>query len=313
MTRLINIFRRNALKKIIALIAAFFMWVFVMDDQDPPINGSYTVPLTISNAPYEIIPVCDVKTVQIETRAPRSNFIKYDANAFRVYANLEGMSEGSHQITPQVVMPQGFELIETTPAAIMVKLDPLIERQMPIEIVKQGEIASDSAIKEIRESMETVTVVGAKTFVDNVVKVIGTVNLSGSASSFETQISMKAVDENNNLVTRVRVVPSVITVSVDLESGLKKRIVPVVHELSTAEGWELTNIIVEPAQIEIVGPENIINSIVTIKTVPFTVQTGQRIFKGKLKLNIPEGIQVQDDEVTISASVVRKPIMRDSN
>lgn len=313
MTRLINIFRRNALKKIIALIAAFFMWVFVMDDQDPPINGSYTVPLTISNAPYEIIPVCDVKTVQIETRAPRSNFIKYDANAFRVYANLEGMSEGSHQITPQVVMPQGFELIETTPAAIMVKLDPLIERQMPIEIVKQGEIASDSAIKEIRESMETVTVVGAKTFVDNVVKVIGTVNLSGSASSFETQISMKAVDENNNLVTRVRVVPSVITVSVDLESGLKKRIVPVVHELSTAEGWELTNIIVEPAQIEIVGPENIINSTVTIKTVPFTVQTGQRIFKGKLKLNIPEGIQVQDDEVTISASVVRKPIMRDSN
>ncbi len=313
MTRIINIFRRNLLKKLIALIVAFFMWVFVMDDQDPAINGSYVVPLTMSNVPYEYLAVCDIKTVQLETRAARSKFVKYDSNAFRVYANLDGLEEGDHQISPQVVMPQGFELIETRPATINVKLDPLIERQMPAEFIVKGSIASDAVITDTRKSMEFVTVVGPKSFVDKVARVYGTVKLSDNSSSFEMQVPMNAVDENDNVISRVRVVPSVITISFDIESGLKKRIIPVVPELSVAEGWEISKITVEPSQMEISGAESVINSIVTLKTVAFTVQTGQRFFKGTLKLVVPEGVNVPEHEVTVSAEVTRKPVMKDNN
>ena len=311
MTQIINIFRRNFLKKLIALIVAFLMWVYVMADQDPAINDSYVVPLTISNAPYEFIPLCDDKTVKIETRAPRSYFVKYDANAFRVFANLEGLEEGEHVITPQVVMPQGFELIEIMPSTVTVKLDPLIEQQMPIEVTTSGTLSSDSAIRGIEKSMDAVTVVGPKTFVEQVAKVVGTVNLSNNTSSFETQIPMHAVDDKSNAITRVRVVPSVVTVSVDVESGIKRKIVPVVPELTVADGWELTKITVEPAQIEISGSESVVNSVVTLKTTPVSVQTGQRIFKSNLNLIVPEGITVKENEVTVSAEVIRKTVMRD--
>ncbi len=313
MTQLLNIFRRNLLKKLIALIAAFIMWVYVMADQDPAINGSYTVPLTISNAPYEFIALCEVKNVKLETRAPRSHFAKYNANAFRVYANLDGMDEGDHQITPQVVMPQGFELLGTSPATVDVKLDPLTEQQMPIELTTSGAIGQDSAIKEMRKSMDVVTIVGARSFVEQAAKVRGNVNFTGNTSSFEIQIPMRAVDNKENVIQNVRVVPSVITVSVDIESGIKKKIVPVVPELTTADGWELSKISVDPAQIEISGAESVINSIVTLKTEPFTVQTGQRYFKGSLKLVVPEGVTIKSDEVTVSAEVIRKPVMREQN
>ena len=312
MIQILNILRRNMLKKIIALIAAFCMWVFVMEDQDPAIEGTYTVPLVISNAAYEFIPVCEETTIQVEVRAPRSYFVKYDANAFRVYANMDGMGEGEHKITPQVVMPQGFELVNTKPTFIAVNLDPLIERQIPVELIVSGNVAANAAVKEISKSMELVTLVGAKSFIEKVHRVYGTVNLAGNSSSFETQIQMNAVDENGVIVSRVHVVPSVITVSVDIESGLKKKIVPIVAEISTTDGWELTNIKVEPAQVEISGAESVINSIVTIKTVPFTVQTGQRVFNGTLKLDIPDSVTVKEDEVAVSASVIRKPVIRDS-
>lgn len=310
MTRLINIVRRNFLKKLIALVAAFFMWVFVMAEHDPSIEGSYTVPLTISNTPYEFFAICDEKTVRIETRAPRSNFVKYDANAFRVYANLENLGAGEHQIVPQVVMPQGFELLETKPRSIKVKLDPLIEQQMNIELITTGTLAPDAAIKEISKSMDAATVVGPKSFVEKTAKVYGNVNLSGNSSSFETQIQMNAVDDGDNIVPRVRVVPSVITVSVELESGIKKRIVPIIPELSVAEGWELIKITAEPAQIEIVGAESVINSIITLKTEPFMVQTGQKIFKSILRLQVPDGVTVKSNEVAVSAEVVRKSTLR---
>ena len=313
MTRIINLIFHNFAKKIIALIAAFFMWFFVMTEQDPEIEDSYTIPLTMSNVPYELIAICEIKTVRLEAIGPRSNFVKYDANAFRVYANLEGLDEGEHQIALKVVMPQGFQLVETEPNLVKVKLDPLIERQMPVEILTTGAISQDATVKEIIPSMDTVTIVGPKSFVEQADKIYGTVNLSGNTSSFETQIPMNAVDAENNIVQRVRVVPSVITVSVNVESGIKKRIVPIVPELYTADGWELTKINVEPAQMEIVGAESAINSIVTLKTEPFMVQTGQRFFKSMLRLVVPDGVTVKSDEVTVSAEVVRKTVMRDQS
>ena len=310
-TQIINLFRRNLLKKLIALVAAFLMWVYVMADQDPAIDGSYTVPLTISNAPYDLIPICDEKVIQVSARAPRSSVVKYDANAFRVYANLEGLGEGDHQITPQVVMPQGFELIETYPSTVKVKLDSATERQMFIELITTGAVAPDSAIREIRKSMEAVTVVGPKSFVEQVARVYSMINFSGNTSSFEMQIPMRAVDAKENPVSGVRVVPSVITVSVDIESGVKKKIVPVVSELTAPDGWELTKVTVEPAQIEITGAESVVNAIVTLKTEPFTVQTGQKNFKGSLELVVPEGVTVKSKEVTVSAEVVRKPVAKE--
>lgn len=311
MKQIINLFRRNFLKKLIALIAAFFMWIFVMAEQDPSIEGSYTVPLTMSNAPYELVAICDEKTIQIEALAPRSNFVKYDANAFRAYADLEGLEAGEHQISPKVIMPQGFELLETKPFIVKVKLDPLIEQQTPIVLMTMGAVAQDVVISDIIKSMDTVTLVGPKSFVEQVTKVYGTLNLSGNNSSFEMQIPMNAVDANNNVVQRVRVVPSVITVSVDVDSGLKKRIVPIVPEISVADGWEINRINVEPTQMEIVGAESVVNSITALRTAPFIVQTGQRFFRITMKLQIPEGITVKNDEVIVSAEIVRKNTMRD--
>lgn len=312
-TQIVNFFRRNLMKKLIALVAAFLMWVFVMAEQDPAIDGSYTVPLTISNTPYELTPICNDKTVSISTRAPRSNFVKYDANAFRVYANLEGLSEGDHVITPQVIMPQGFELTETYPPTVNVKLDSSIERQMPIEIMTTGTIAPDSAVKDIRKSMDFVTVVGPKSYVGQVKRVYSMINFAGNTSSFELQIPMRAVDDKENPVSNVRVVPSVITVSVDIESGIKKKIVPVVAELTAPDGWELTKVTIEPAQVEISGAESLVNPIVTLKTEPFIVQTGQKNLKGSLELIVPEGVTVKNAEVTVSAEVVRKPVAKDSS
>lgn len=313
MTKILDLFRRNLLKKLIALAAAFCMWVFVMTDQDPPIEGSYTVPLTISNAPYELTPICADRTIFIETRAPRSNFVQYDANAFRAYVNLEGLSEGDYQITPRVVMPQGFELLEITPTAVNVKLDPMTERLMPVELLTTGNVAQDAAITEIRKSMDMVTVVGPRTFVEKAARVYGTVNLSGNTSSFELQIPMRTVDDKENVIPHVRVVPSVITVSVDIESGLKRKIVPIVPELTAPEGWELKKITVEPAQVEISGAESVVNPIITLKTIPFTVQSGQRIFNGTLRLVIPEGVKADHEEVTVSAEIIRQPIVRDKS
>ena len=306
-----GLFSHNFLPKTASLIAAFTLWFFVMEAQDPTIEGSYEVAVTASNASYEFLVSCQEKTVSVNTLAPRSYFVKYDANAFRAYANLENLGEGNYELAPQIIMPQGFELVNTDPPVVHVMIDSLAERQLPFELLTKGNVSSETAIKSLDKSMDIVTVMGPKSLINRVVRIYGTLTFANNTESFEAQIPMKAVDVNGNQIIGVRVVPSVVTVNVELESGVAKKIVPVVAELNAAEGWEITKVNVEPAQIEITGAESVISSIVTIKTNPITVQTGQRAFRNKIRLEVPEGISVKENEVTVSAEVVRKSVVRD--
>lgn len=306
-----GLFSHNFLPKVISLIAAFMCWFFVMEAQDPTIEGNYEVAVTTSNAPYEYLVSCTEKTISVNTLAPRSYFVKYDANAFRAYANLEGLGEGNYELSPQIIMPQGFELINTDPPVVHVMIDSFAEHQLPFELMTKGNVSSETAIKSLTKSMDIVTVMGPKSLVGRVAHIYGTLTFANNTASFESQIPMKATDANGDPVVGVRVVPSVVTVSVELESGVAKKIVPIVAELTAAEGWEVTKVTVEPAQIEITGAESTISSIVTLKTEPITVQTGQRSFRSKIRLAVPEGVSVKEREVNVSAEVVRKTFVRE--
>ena len=51
MINLQNLFRKNLPVKILALIASIIMWGYVMNEENPSVNGRYTVPVEIINAP----------------------------------------------------------------------------------------------------------------------------------------------------------------------------------------------------------------------------------------------------------------------
>ena len=62
---LTGLISHHFLQKFISLITAFLMWFFVMESQDPTIEGSYDVPVTISNAPADLTANCEEKIINI--------------------------------------------------------------------------------------------------------------------------------------------------------------------------------------------------------------------------------------------------------
>ena len=74
--RIKSLFQRNLPAKIFALLVAIVLWFFVMNDQNPSIDGSFTVPLSVVNAPegYKLYPgghflYYDMKTGKIKSLA----------------------------------------------------------------------------------------------------------------------------------------------------------------------------------------------------------------------------------------------------
>ena len=110
--RINSIFRRNLPAKILALCVAVILWVVVMNDQNPAIEGSFNVPLAVVNSPegYKITKSED--SVKIKVRGPRSLFVTATADDFRAYVDLDGAQDGKQDCKVQTALPQGFELVE---------------------------------------------------------------------------------------------------------------------------------------------------------------------------------------------------------
>ncbi len=296
-----NTFRRNKMQKIVALISSTVLWFYVMDTQNPIINGSYEVPLSMSNTPPNFKAVYREQTVQIKLSAPRSYFVDYGPGNIRAFANLQNYSaEGEYEIPIEASFPKGFELESLTPNIIHVQLDPFIEKQMEARVLITGTPIENSVVKDLKKSSENVTLIGPKNAVNRVTRVMGYIGLNNNAETFDILVPMTAIDEDGREVRGVRVAPSAITVNVQIESELIKKTVPVTADVIVPEGREIEQIIVAPKTVDIVGREEFVNAVESISTEQLSFNVNAKTFIGKLRLVVPEGVTPSQGEVDVT-------------
>ncbi|MBR5913812.1 MAG: hypothetical protein IKZ58_05580 [Selenomonadaceae bacterium] len=299
-------FSRNKLKKIISLIMSISLWVYVMGAQNPVIEDSYRVKVNIKNNNSSKYSADYTENdAKIILSAPRSYFIDYSENDMRAYIDVTDYGEGEFDVPIEATYPKGFELIRISPENIHVKVEPIIEHQMELQVILSGSPKPNAVVKSI-DAPKTVTIVGAKNFVESVTKVVGYVGIAGEDDDFELNVPMTAIDENGREVKEVRVVPASVNVFVDIEKGAKKT-VPIVADITAPDGREISKITINPATIEIDGVEGYINAIDSLSTESVTIPDGQDTYKNYLNLKVPEGV-VKLDAERIFVTVELKPL-----
>ncbi len=296
-------FQRNLVKKIVALILSIALWFFVMGSQDPTINGTYEVPLSIANVPPKCTAIYDEREISVRLSAPRSYFVDYGTTNIRAFANMAGYSEGEYEVPIETSFPKGFELESVYPEKIKVKIDPIVEKQIPSELIVTGSPMQGSRVTELEKSSENLTLIGAKSAVENVKRVIGYVGLNGSSESFELPVPMTAINEDGREVSGVRVAPSVITVTVRIERKIITRIVPVIIDIKPPTGREIAKTKIMPEVVEITGYEEVIDYIDSVKTVPIVIADDKNNFSGAVQLMIPDDVTVNVEEVEVTAEL----------
>ena len=90
MIQVMNLFKRNLPAKIVALFAAVILWFFVMNDQNPSIDGSFTVPLTVLHAPTGCKITQSEETVKIRLHRARARLRQALQNECVFYQDEHG-------------------------------------------------------------------------------------------------------------------------------------------------------------------------------------------------------------------------------
>ncbi len=194
--RLRRLVQHNLPAKILALVVALILWGYVMNDQNPAIESTYTVQLDVINAPEGYKIMKDASSVKLKVRGPRSLFVSASDSDFKAYVDLSNLDSGKHEVKVQTVLPQGFELVEAKPDTVTFTLDRIIQKTIRAEFIVTGSTAPGTTVARVSPSVETVTIEGAESDIRDVTRVIGYVGLAGNNEDFSLKVPLTAINSD---------------------------------------------------------------------------------------------------------------------
>lgn len=308
MINLQNLFRKNLPVKILALIASIIMWGYVMNEENPSVNGRYTVPVEIVNAPEGYDVNMGVREVTLKVRAPRSLMAAAHESDFKAVIDLSGDTEGEYDEKIRTVIPQGFELLGMSDDTVHVTMEALIAHGVPVDIVVNGKAAQGMELGEIKPAQQYVNVYGPRHLVDSIVKASGKIKLADNNSDFTMRVKLTAVTADGENINNLAVLPGELDVTVQLVPGEGKKIVPVKPTVSgiLPEGYVLGEITVQPNQVEVAGANKTLADIKNVETIPISLHGVTSTLDKDVELSLPEGIASTVKKVTLHIVIKSK-------
>jgi len=304
---------RNFGTLLLALILAFVVWVSAVVNADPNEEGVFE-PVTINVIGQDpgLLLVGDFQDdVSLTLRAPKSIWAALNTNPDLVSAwiDLSGLGTGEHTVNVQLQVDiSPIRILEVDPEEVSVSLEPLLSKEMPVELVIEGEPPLGYRQGEAVVQPENATVTGAESVVTQVAEVIARLDLTGAIDTIERDVELIAVDGNRAVIPDVTVTPRVahITQPVSLLGGFKNVVVKVVTTGKVQEGYRLTNISVSPLTVTLFAdnPQLIEDIPGFVETLPVDLTGLQDYYETVVSLNLPEGVRVVSDQrVLVQVSI----------
>ena len=302
-----NLFRRNLPAKILALIGAVVLWGFVMNDQNPPVNSSFTVPVYTINEPDGYKVSFDVREISLRVRAPRASFASVNAADFKAYLDLADAVEGNNTVKVRTVVPQGFEVIEVSDTVIDVLLEAIMEKTMAVDVQITGNTGVGSALDKIIPSTEIAKIKGTKSNVMKVARLVGYMPLAGNTTDFTSKIKLTPVDGDGEFVGGIDVSPMEIDVTAKIMDGAEKKMISIkpLYSGVPASGYRVSGAVAQPERLEVIGKTEQLGAINEINTETISVDGLSADFTKDVDLVLPEGIIAPNKRVSVRIIITK--------
>lgn len=300
---------RNLLPKLLAVLVALIVWIFVMNEQNPSVEGTFQVALGSRNLSERLVMMEAPETVRIKVRGLRNAVAGAAGKNFQATVDLKGLSPGQYNLSVTVSLPGGFELIEVMPDKVPVKIEALRSRQFTVEPRLIGALAGQMVLGRVEVRPQAVTVSGPQSVLDSVDKVLAPLDIKERAPAFSVSAKLVLQGPDGNDMKSLTVEPAQVNVAGNLEPGVVTRVVDVKATMTgnLPEGTLLRRVVTEPAKIELQGPKEVLDKIANIMTEPVALNGITRDVAREVPLQLPQGVTANRKTVMVRISVGQGP------
>ena len=298
---MINKLKYNSKIKIISLLSAMVLWMYVMAIVDPEETKLFeNIPVTITNKnelnerDLVIYPEQDL-TTNIYVTGKLSNLKKVTKDDINVYGQINNPLEGNNEIYLKVSTSQRVNYDFKNPVMI-VTLEKIISEDKSIKVDITGSVKNNVDNIMLQDNIDKVSISGPRSLVNKVKRVVGTVKVSGESNNFSQSIKLEPVDANGKVVEGVELEKDSVNVNIIL---LAQKTVPIILKLSD-NSESGVNYTMSQNTVTIKGKKDIVDSINNIETQPVKLS---EILPGTSKdiyLQVPSGITIETKYITIN-------------
>lgn len=298
---MIEILNKNTKIKIISLLSAIVLWMYVMAVVDPEDTKLYeNIPITITNLNEIkdlglVVDPDDNLVTSVYIKGKLSDLQKISANNIDVYGTVSNPIEGQNQLYLRASVNDKVTT-EFKSDTIVINLEKSIEEEKNITVNITG-VYKDN-VDKVDLDKTKVVVSGPRSSVDSVKYVQATFDANKeSVDTKSTELELKALDSEMNEVDHVTLEFNKVTAKVSYFQQKQVKINPIFssNESNLVQDQDFTII---PSEINIKGKSDVINNIDSINTKIINVDelgTNNKI----VDLDIPDGINADKDSVTI--------------
>lgn len=314
-------FTDNLGLKIIAVIFAAFLWLIVVNLDNPVSTQTFSeVPVTIINEDiilsagdtYQVLGEEKVSVVVSATRQVRQKLTKEDIVAT---ADIKEMDTSTGLVPIKISIPNyagKYESAEAAPRNLQIQREKSGKKVLSLTVstgdskVRDGYILGDMTVNP-----DKVTITGPESILDQIDRAVALIDVEGLAKDSEETAKLGLYDISGNPISQTRLGNNLgeggITVSVEV---LKIKSVPISLSVSgtPAEGYKYTGYSSEPETVQIYGEKDVVDKIEEIDVPVIDVSGASQPIQKSVNISeyLPEGVQLVDEKtanITVTAMV----------
>ncbi len=209
-----DLLTKNPGLKIVSVLGAFFLWLVVVNVDDPIISKTYTsIPVEILNEEvltsqgkcYEVIN--DSSNINVVVTAHRSVIDGMSRDYIKATADLRYLT--SLDTVPIEVRSTRYsdriDSVTTRDASLKVRIENIAEKELPVSIGYEGEPAEGYVLGGVENALSTIVVSGPESVIATVSKIMAVADIKGINSDFSVTEPLFPYDENNDRIDDDRI------------------------------------------------------------------------------------------------------------
>lgn len=292
--------------KIFSLIFAIFLWSYVRSEVDPertvtfraiPVRYENMAEIKLNN--LTIISPEDAK-VNVTLKGKQSNISKLKREQVIASVDLSGYYAGEYNIPIKIQVDANNIIVNSKePETVAFKIDENVNKKMDVEVKTTGKLEESYVLGNIKQNVE-VEVLGPQSYVENIDKLVATVDVSKKNESTVISAPIIAYNKGGEVIEKITTNPESLDIEIPI---LKTQTVPIRLNVvgNIPSDVDENQFSIEPNSVSVKGNSAIINKITELETEAVSVNT---LLNGQVGISVvlPEGISLVDKDVKFVAS-----------
>ena len=299
--------KENLFARIICLLVACGLWVYVMTDLNPIMERNVEVRLQQMNLPNNMMVFNAPNKVVVKVRGTRTKVSDNLENKIVASINLKSLTEGQQKVQVKVSFANGY-VVQVIHSEVSVYVDTVSEKKVPVITRIVGAVSNDMTIGHSVITPAQVTLRGATHRIDKVNKVVAPIDVTDHQGDFQTESELVAVSEDGYDIPNMKIIPERVMVQATMVSQMLSVDIPVKLVMSgeLPKGIIVTKSEVLPDKVRITAPPSMLKELKAINTKPVDVSKLEGSMVVAAELDLPEKVIPELRTVQIRLSVERQ-------